>query len=127
MNPILVVDDEAYLRELYIDELTDAGFNVRQASSGKEALDWVKRERPQVIVLDIMLPDINGLQVLEQIKAYDKSIPVILHSAYTVYKADFLSWMADDYVVKSSDIGELINKVKFLAGALTAKPTLVVT
>jgi DNA-binding response OmpR family regulator len=127
MNPILVVDDEAYLRDLYIDEFTDAGFNVRSAASGNEALELVKKERPQVIILDIMLPDISGLRVLEEIKTYDKTIPIILHSAYTVYKADFSSWMADDYVVKTSDISELINKVKTLAGPAKTRPSLVAT
>ncbi len=115
MNSILVVEDEANLRDLYVDELKDAGYHVRSTASGKEALDWVKRERPQLVVLDIMLPDINGLRVLEEVKAYDKSIPVLLNSAYSVYKSDFSSWMADDYVVKSSDTSELIDKVRFLA------------
>jgi DNA-binding response OmpR family regulator len=122
MNPILVVEDEENLRDLYVDELEDAGYAVKAASSGKEALDWVKRERPRLVVLDIMLPDINGLRVLEEVKAYDKSIPVLLNSAYSVYKSDFSSWMADDYVVKSSDTTELLDKIKFLAGSDKTKP-----
>jgi DNA-binding response OmpR family regulator len=112
MNPILVVEDEAYLLDLYTDELTDAGFHVKPVSSGRDAIDWVKKERPGLVVLDIRLADMEGLRVLEEIKAYDKTIPVILNSAFSVYKADFSSWMADDYVVKSSNIAELIGKIK---------------
>jgi DNA-binding response OmpR family regulator len=112
VNPILIVEDEAYLRDLYVDELRDAGFEVRAVSTGKEAIKYVMNQRPGLIVLDIMLPDISGLRVLEEIKAYDKTIPVILNSAYSVYRSDFLSWMADDYAVKSSEIGELVAKIK---------------
>jgi DNA-binding response OmpR family regulator len=112
MNPILIVEDEAFLRDLYADELTEAGFTVYPVSTGGEAIDFLKYKRPDLIVLDIMLPDLSGLRVLEEIKAYDKTIPVILNSAYSVYRTDFLSWMADDYVVKSSNISELIDRVK---------------
>lgn len=113
MKPVLVVEDEQYLLDLYTDELEDAGFQVRSLSSGREAIDWVKKERPHVVVLDIKLGDMEGLRVLEEIKNFDRSIPVILNSAYAIYKSDFASWMADDYIVKSSNIGELVKKVKF--------------
>ncbi len=112
MIPILIVEDEQNLLDLYADEFTDAGFQVRSIASGRDAINWVKKERPSVVVLDIKLGDMDGLRVLEEIKDYDRSIPVILNSAYAVYKSDFASWMADDYVVKSSNIGELISKVK---------------
>ena len=112
MKKILIVEDEQHLLDLYTDEFNDAGFQVRSISTGKEAIELVKCERPSVVVLDIKLSDMEGLRVLEEIKQFDRSIPVILNSAYAVYKSDFSSWMADDYVVKSSDIGELIAKVK---------------
>jgi DNA-binding response OmpR family regulator len=112
MKTVLIVEDEQHLLDLYTDEFNDAGFKVRSISTGKEAIELVKCERPTVVVLDIKLTDMEGLRVLEEIKQYDRSIPVILNSAYAVYKSDFSSWMADDYVVKSSDIGELIAKVK---------------
>ncbi len=121
MDPILVVEDERYLLDLYTDELKDAGFSVRPISSGKEAIEWVRKERPHLVVLDIKLEDMEGLRVLEEIKAYDRTIPVILNSAYAVYKADFSSWMADDYIVKSSDVSELVSKVKHYAGSPKSK------
>ncbi len=116
MIPILIVEDEQYLLDFYTDEFSDAGFEVRSFSTGKEAIEWIKKERPRVVVLDIKLADMEGLRVLEEIKEHDRSIPVILNSAYAVYKSDFASWMADDYVVKSSNISELISKVKHYAG-----------
>lgn len=127
MNSILLVEDEAHLRDLYKDEIEDAGFTVWSVTSGREAIDWIKKERPQLIVLDIMLPDISGLQVLQEIKTIDKTIPIIINSAFSVYKTDFLSWMADDYIVKSSSIIELINTIKHHARPLTGQPDLVAT
>jgi len=121
MIPILIVEDEEHLRNLYHDEFSDAGFQVRSLSTGREAIDSVRRERPMVVVLDIKLNDMDGLRVLEEIKEIDRTIPVILNSAYAVYKADFASWMADDYVVKSSNITELLSKVKLFAGLMEDK------
>jgi DNA-binding response OmpR family regulator len=121
MIPILIVEDEEHLRNLYHDEFSDAGFQVRSLSTGREAIDSVRRERPMVVILDIKLNDMDGLRVLEEIKEIDRTIPVILNSAYAVYKADFASWMADDYVVKSSNITELLSKVKLFAGLMEDK------
>jgi len=112
MLPVMIVEDEKYLLELYIDELEERGFTVKSATTGKEALESIRKERPSVVILDIKLEDMEGLKVLEEIKAIDKTIPVILNSAYSVYKSDFSSWMADDYIIKSSDLTELIEKVR---------------
>jgi DNA-binding response OmpR family regulator len=127
MIPILIVEDEKYLLDFYADEFTDAGFEVRSLSKGMEAIEWVKKERPRAVVLDIKLGDIEGLKVLEEIKEFDRSIPVILNSSYAVYKSDFSSWMADDYVVKSSNINELISKVKQYASLPDDKSRIIVS
>ena len=82
------------------------------------AIESVKKQRPDVVVLDIKLSDMEGLEVLNEIKSFDKTIPVIINSAYSVYKSDFTSWMADDYIVKSSDISGLLEKIRELLGGL---------
>jgi DNA-binding response OmpR family regulator len=107
MNRVMVVEDERYLLELYRSELEDSGYKVIGVASGSEVLDKIKLENPDVIVLDIRLEGIEGLEVLEQIKNYNVDLPVILNSAYSTYKANFSSWIADDYVVKSPDLTEL--------------------
>ena len=112
MLSVLVVEDEKNLLDLYTSELQDIGFTVRPLTSGREAIESIKNERPDVVILDIKLEDMEGLQVLEEIKGIDRTIPVILNSAYSVYKSDFATWMADDYIVKSSDTSELIDKIK---------------
>jgi len=116
MHSILVVEDEQHLLDLYKSEFEDVGFTVHPAATGREAIESVKRQRPDIVILDIMLNDMEGLQVLDEIKSIDKTIPVIINSAYSIYKADFSSWMADDYIVKSSDISILLNKVIELVG-----------
>lgn len=114
MRSILVVEDEKHLLDLYRNEFEDIGYTVHPAVTGQDAIASVKKQRPDLVILDIKLADMEGLQVLDEIKAIDKTIPVIINSAYSVYKSDFSSWMADDYIVKSSDLSVLLNKVKEL-------------
>jgi DNA-binding response OmpR family regulator len=116
MRSILVVEDEKNLLDLYKSEFEEVGYRVQPAVTGRDAIDSVKKKRPDLVILDIKLNDMEGLKVLDEIKAIDKTIPVIINSAYSVYKSDFSSWMADDYVIKSSDISLLLNKVRDLIG-----------
>jgi len=112
MKIVLVIEDEENLLDLYVSELTEAGYDVRRATTGREAIEAVKKRRPDLVILDILLADMQGLELLEEIKSINKEIPVIINSAYTIYKSDFSSWMADDYVVKSSEVSVLIDKAK---------------
>ncbi|MEW5946711.1 MAG: response regulator [bacterium] len=111
MKKILVVDDNENIRQLYKNELEDEGYSVLLAESGARAVEIVNGEPVDLVMLDIKMPDMDGLEVLGKIKAH-KSIPVILVSAYDTYKQDFSSWAAEEYVVKSSDLTELLEKIK---------------
>lgn len=79
---ILVVEDDKFLRELLIRKLENEGFIISVASEGKEAISKIKEELPQLILLDLILPGIDGFEVLKQIKEDDKTnkIPVIVLS-----------------------------------------------
>ncbi|MCP4582772.1 MAG: response regulator [candidate division Zixibacteria bacterium] len=112
MNKILVVEDEKNLLKLYTSELEDEGYSVIPLNNGKDVLKNIKASEPQVVVLDILLDDIEGLEVLEQIKNYDLNLPVILNTAYSTYKANFSTWIADEYVLKSPDLTELKSAIK---------------
>jgi DNA-binding response OmpR family regulator len=70
--------------------------------------------RPDLLILDIRMPGMDGLEVLTKVLAEDRRIPVILSSAYSTYKDSFLSWSADAYVLKSSDLTELLETVSGL-------------
>ncbi len=112
---IMCVDDEVNLLKLYEQILTDEGYQVITARSGREALDFVGSFPVDLIVLDIKMGTDNGLDVLTEIKRRDPTMPVILHSAFNTYKSDFKSWLANDYLVKSADLRELKAKIgKFL-------------
>jgi DNA-binding NtrC family response regulator len=104
MPKILVVDDEELIRLLYQEELTDEGYQVVSVASGQGLLQTIDDERPDLIVLDIKLADADGLDLLQEIRNRYYNLPVILCSAYEVFKRDVKAIAADAYVVKSSDL-----------------------
>jgi len=108
---VLVVDDESAIREAIRTTLEYEGYEVDESRSGQEALELLGREAWDVILLDIKMPDIDGLTVLGSIKQNNKNLPVILLTAYHTFKQDFHSWAADEYVVKQSDFTELKEKI----------------
>ena len=112
MARILVVDDDSSLRILYSKELADEGYDVESVSSGREAMDSIAGRRPDIVILDIKMEGMDGLSVLDEIMKIDKTIPVILNTAYSTFKSDFTTWSADAYVVKSSDLTELKETVR---------------
>ena len=114
MATLLVVDDEEHQRMLYQEELGEEGYQVILARNGKEALDKVLEISPDLIILDIRMPVMDGLEALGRIVGKERNIPVIIHSAYSSYKDDFMSWTADDFVVKSADLTELKKKIRKL-------------
>jgi DNA-binding NtrC family response regulator len=117
MARVLVVDDDESLRILYSKELTDEGYQVETVSSGREALDSINASRPDIVVLDIKMEGMDGLSVLEEIMKTDRTIPVVLNTAYSTFKSDFTTWSADAYVVKSSDLTELKDTVRSILQA----------
>lgn len=115
MKSILIVDDEEGIRGLYESELQSEGFRTVSVSSGEEALDYVGVDRNvDLVILDIKMDRMDGLEVLEELRSRVNGIPVILNSAYSTYKNNFTSWLADAYLVKSADLSELKNKVREL-------------
>ena len=111
---VLVVDDEDHILKLYEEELTEEGYQVTAVTNGEQALRVAETESPDVVVLDIKLKDQNGLEILGGLRKLGGNRPIILNSAYSVYKNDFQSWLADAYLVKSSNLEELKKKIKEL-------------
>ena len=112
MKKILVVEDDESQRILYHDEFSEAGYEVMLAANGREALKRLDRDKPDLIILDIVMPVMDGMETLGRIIREHRDVPIILNTAYSSYKDDFMSWGADAYVVKSSDLGELKEKVR---------------
>ncbi len=109
---ILIVDDEENIRFLYEQELIDEGYETVLARDGKECLEQVINESPDLIILDIRMPRMDGLEAIGKIIEINKNIPIIINSAYSTYKDDFMSWAADAYVVKSYDLDSLKTAIK---------------
>jgi DNA-binding response OmpR family regulator len=114
MTKILIAEDEKNLRSLYEQELREEGYAVIVASDGKEALELFRRERPDLVVLDILMPGMDGLELMGLMLGERNQVPVILNTAYPAYKDNFLSWSADAYVIKSADLKELKGEIRRL-------------
>lgn len=104
---LLIVDDEKNIRQLYAADLQDAGYQVDTAENSATAVELLNRHTFDLVVLDIHMGNESGLDILQDIVQQKKDLPVILCSAYSCYKEDFSSWLADGYVVKSSDTSTL--------------------
>lgn len=112
MNTILIVDDEEWIRKFYEDELTEEGYEVIISGDGAKVLKLIEQKCPDLIILDIRLGEYNGLDLLQDIRNSYYDLPVILCTAYSVYKYDMRSMAADYYVVKSADLTELKIRIR---------------
>jgi two-component system, OmpR family, response regulator len=111
---ILVVDDEAYIRDLVGTALRYEGFKVAEAGDGRQALEAIRSSRPDLVVLDVMLPDFDGLEVTRRIRNEGIRIPVIFLTARdaTEDKIAGLTVGGDDYVSKPFSLDELIARTR---------------
>ncbi|NLT23799.1 MAG: response regulator [Syntrophorhabdus sp.] len=111
---ILIVDDDEYFVKLLAEELGDEGYTTKHASNGVEAILVLKHLKPSLIILDIVMPVMDGMEVLGPIVRRYEDVPVILHSSYEDFRKDFKSWSADAYLVKSPDFRELKGVIRSL-------------
>ncbi len=111
---VLVVDDEPGIVDVISMALRHHGFGVESAGSGKEALDQVRRWRPHVMVLDVMLPDMEGFEVARRLSAEHAEVPILFLSARdtTADKVRGLTTGGDDYVTKPFSLEELIARLR---------------
>ena len=115
MKRILIVDDEEDIRSLYQSELATEGYDAFTVASGNEAMKFIDRDSNlDLVILDIKMNEMDGLEVLENIRSRTNKVPGILNTAYSTYKNNFTSWLADAYLVKSADLSELKDKVREL-------------
>ena len=107
MHKILIVDDEPHLRLLYRKDLEDEGYEVFEAASAEEGIAAFEKHHPDLVVMDIRMPGMNGLEAMARVLDKDRRIPIVLNTAYDSYRDDFTSWAADAYVTKGPDTSEL--------------------
>ncbi|WP_300331374.1 response regulator transcription factor [Fusobacterium sp.] len=113
-NKILIVEDEYKLRRIMKDFLTKENYKVIEAEEGLEACDLFFSEKPDLVVLDVMLPKLNGFEVLKEIREFDKTIPVIMLTAKAdeddILKGYNLN--VDEYIIKPVSLKVLVAKIK---------------
>ncbi|MGM0493281.1 MAG: response regulator [Armatimonadota bacterium] len=115
LNPvgeILLVDDDPNHRELYSRRLQRLGYAIRTAGSADEALEEVAASSPHVVVLDIAMPGRDGLSLLQELVAINPSVPVIIHTAYPAFRDNYLTWTAEAYIEKSSNLQPLSRAIE---------------
>ncbi|MBK8173572.1 MAG: response regulator transcription factor [Sandaracinaceae bacterium] len=113
-NTILLVEDDPTIALGIVDSLEFEGFRVVHAKTGREGVTKAREAKPECILLDLMLPELNGYQVCEQVRAFDPHVPIIMLTARSQEsdKIRGLDAGADDYVTKPFSIGELIARVR---------------
>jgi DNA-binding response OmpR family regulator len=111
---ILIVEDEPHIVLGLTDALEFEGFAVVSASKGKEGVQLARQEKPDAVLLDLMLPDTNGFKVCEELRRSDPFVPIIMLTArgQEVDKIRGLDAGADDYVTKPFSVGELIARLR---------------
>lgn len=111
---ILVVDENDNHRWICHQFLADEGHDVIAAKDGKKALKKVGQKAPDLVVFDTPKPGTDGMEAMSQLLQKNRNTAVILHTVDFQYKADFLNWAIDAYVMKSPDFGELKTKIEEL-------------
>ena len=108
MALILLVEDNANQRQWYETELKADGHDVVTVPNGREAVSAVE-SHPNIdlIIMDINMPNMDGIEAMGKILGKRNKLPIIINTAYASYKDNFMSWSADAYVIKSSDLTEL--------------------
>jgi len=107
---ILLVDDECAILKVLSIKLKISGFDVFTASGGQEALDIVNSAKPDLMLLDVIMPGVDGFQVLQKLRAFSE-LPIIVFSARPENAQKAKSLGADDFLPKPFDIGDIIKKI----------------
>jgi two-component system KDP operon response regulator KdpE len=112
--PILVVDDEPSLRRLLRTSLSPQGYSVLEAATARGAIESLSRDSPEVVLLDLGLPDMDGLEVIRRVRRDGKMVPIIVLSSRGDErgKVAALDLGADDYVTKPFGMGELVARIR---------------
>lgn len=100
------------MRELLELEFTDLDYTVITAENAFKGLQSLKDEIADLVILDIKMPGMDGIEALEKIVSIKRGLPVIIHSAYSHFRENYLTWSAVAYVIKSGNLDELIQTVK---------------
>lgn len=113
MKQILVVDDEKNIRQLFQEELIDEGYQVAVASGGREALEKIAARIPDLMIVDIRMPDMTGLELIEEVRKTHPDLPILICTALRALQDDYTIWESQvaAFLPKPVDLDELKAKV----------------
>jgi len=117
VNTILVVDTDSAIRLLYSDELSEEGYNVITCDDAAELMEVIRCRNPDLVVMEVLLGNLSGLDLLQDISHAYRDLPVVLCTASPAFREDPRSLVASGFVVKSSKVKELKTVVKYILGA----------
>lgn len=123
MARVLVVDDDANIRLLLREELTYAGHTVSCASDGPEGLEAAAVQCPEIVVLDVKMPGMDGIEVLRHLKRRCPEVRVLLFTAYGDHRGEAMTLGADGYVVKSFELSRLTDEIARVLNSSPARPS----
>ena len=110
-----MVDDERAILKVIAIKLRISGYDVTTASGGQEALDLVKTESPDIMLLDVIMPGIDGFETLQKLRAFS-NLPVIVFSARPENAQKALSLGGNDFLAKPFNVDEMVGRIKTLLG-----------
>lgn len=127
---VLVVDDETNIRDLLSTSLRFAGFDVQTAANGAQALSLVQELEPDIILLDVMLPDMNGFSITKKLRSSQVQIPILFLTARdeTEDKITGLTVGGDDYLTKPFSLDEVVARIQAIlrrTKAIDAEPSMI--
>ncbi len=118
---VLIVDDEPHIGKVFGMKLQLAGYDVLFTTSGAEAIQMVRSEKPDVVLLDIVMPDVSGFDVLDQVRTFSQ-VPIIVFTARPEIIRQAIRFGANDAIGKPLDPEKLVEKIKALVGDGSKKP-----
>ena len=114
MARILLIDDQKNFLQLCRMILEDEGHQVHSVSESRQALHQARRVRPSLVAMEMNLRGMHGIELLDRLRSWDPTTPIIIHTTFSCYQYNYMTWTADAFVTKSSDLGLFIATVNRL-------------
>ena len=105
MAGILLIDDQKNFLQLCRMVLEDEGHHVHTVSESHQALHQARRVRPSLVAIEMYLRGMHGIDLLDRLRSWDPTTPIIIHTTFSRYQDNYMTWTADAFVTKSSDMG----------------------
>jgi len=113
-HKIVVADDNINIRQNWLDILTDKGYQVSTVKDGYELLNYLRKESPEIIILDMIMPDKDGIEIFSSIKSIVPSSKIIIYTGFERYEHSVYAGIADKFLLKSDNPEILLKEIEEL-------------